>query len=272
MNLVVNARDAMPQGGRITLRAADVTIDESPLTPEEAPPCGAYVALTVADTGAGVPPDLLGRIFDPFFTTKPEGKGTGLGLAMVYGFVKQSNGYVYVDSTVDKGTTFTLYFPCASGRPGEDAGAAAGRVGIGTETILLVEDEEEPREVLARMLSACGYRVLVACGAEEALSIAAEHPSCIDLLVTDVVMPDMSGPEIVAALRQGRPRVRVLYVSGHADETVFGHGGGKKADALLRKPFDLPALSAKVRDALDSAAVPAGHEMTPVETPVESAA
>jgi CheY-like chemotaxis protein len=256
----------MPRGGRITLRAANVMVEESPRAPDEAPPRGAYVALTVTDTGTGISPDILSRIFEPFFTTKPEGKGTGLGLAMVYGFVKQSKGYIYVDSTVGKGTVFTLYFPRASGCPCAGVVAAAGRVGTGTETILLVEDEEELREVLVRMLSTCGYRVLVACGAEETLRIAAEHPGGIDLLVTDVVMPDMSGPDLAAALRRRHPRVRVLYVSGHVDEMVLGHGGGKETAALLRKPFDLSALSEKVRDALDRGGS-AVRKMTRVGTP-----
>jgi two-component system cell cycle sensor histidine kinase/response regulator CckA len=251
LNLVVNARDAMPNGGVLTLETSNVEMDSTfaqshfPHTP------GPYVLLAVSDTGMGMDAETQARIFEPFFTTKEKGKGTGLGLAMVYGIVKQSGGYIWVYSEVGKGTAFKIYLPRSEDEVDE---AIPGRSGVdaqqGTETLLLVEDEEAVRTLVRNVLRKKGYRVLEASQGEEALEFSELYRGRIDLLVTDVVMPQMNGRELARRLVKSRPEIKVLYISGYADNTVWSEGGLDSSGAFLQKPFSPEALARKVREVL----------------------
>ncbi|HVK15037.1 MAG TPA: response regulator [Gemmataceae bacterium] len=254
LNLAVNARDAMPGGGRLTVGTAEVGLAAGdPALDADCPP-GRYVRLTVADTGTGMPPDVQARIFEPFFTTKAPGKGTGLGLATVYGIVKLAGGSIRVASTVGKGTTFTVYVPAApGGATAPAATATAGPVARGDETILLVEDEPAVRKLARIALEAKGYRVLEAGNGMKALQEAERYSGPIHLLVTDVVMPEMGGRQLAEALSAKRPGVKILYMSGYTDDAVVRHGVSEAADRFLQKPFGPAALTAKVRAVLDSA-------------------
>ncbi len=250
MNLAVNARDAMPQGGTLTIATANVDLAPAPA---QAPalPAGPYSRLSVIDTGVGMSEEVLDRLFEPFFSTKERGKGTGLGLAMVYGTMKQTGGHIAVQSEVGKGTTFHLYFPRAV-PPVQEAAASAERTSDtrGSETILAVEDEAEVRDLLASMLEGLGYRVLAASDSTTAISAARAHEGPIDLLLTDVVLPGISGPALGRLLSNQRPEVRVLYVSGYLEGSGPGHGIPEDA-VLLHKPFSLEELAATVRRVLD---------------------
>jgi CheY-like chemotaxis protein len=206
--------------------------------------------LAVADTGCGMDRATLARVFEPFFTTKPVGKGTGLGLATVYGIVKQTNGSVFAYSEVGIGTTFKVYLPCTSdARPGLEATPPPAALG-GRETVLLVEDEESVRALTRRVLQAKGYEVLEASNGAEALALVARHAGPLHLLVTDVVMPRMSGRELATRLGDVRPGVKVLYVSGYTDDAVVRHGVLEAGAMFLQKPFSPDALARKVRDVL----------------------
>ncbi|MBV9993148.1 MAG: response regulator [Alphaproteobacteria bacterium] len=261
INLVVNARDAMPKGGTVTIRTANETVTTAAALGTAIMPAGDYVRIEVADTGIGISKEHLGKIFDPFFTTKPVGQGTGLGLATVYGIIKQTGGFITVDSEVGKGTTFRIYLPRY--RPEASAAAAAGASGeperasprdvTGQDTILLVEDEEAVRSFAARALRLRGYEVLEAAGGEEALEIVREHAATIHLLVTDVVMPNMDGPTLVRAVKRLRPDMAVIFMSGYAEEAF--RRNDEKAEELhfLPKPFGLKQLAAKVKDVLSQA-------------------
>ncbi len=251
VNLAINARDAMPDGGTLTIETSAVELDaeDARIHPEVA--CGPYVLLAVSDTGIGMDPETQAHAFEPFFTTKAPGEGTGLGLATVYGFVKQSGGYIYVDSEPGHGTSFKVYLPrvekAAAPAAAEPGPAAAG----GSETVLLVEDEAAVRGLASRVLAERGYTVLEAPDAEAALTLAATHPGPIELLVTDVVMPGLSGPELAERLAADRPATRVLYMSGYAEDH-FGRSGTLAEDiAYLPKPFTADALAHAVRDALE---------------------
>ncbi len=255
INLVVNARDAMPKGGTVTIRTANETVTTPAALGTAIMPAGDYVRIEVADTGIGISKEHLGKIFDPFFTTKPVGQGTGLGLATVYGIIKQTGGFITVDSEVGKGTTFRIYLPRY--RPEASATAAAieperavPRDVTGQDTILLVEDEEAVRSFAARALRLRGYEVLEASGGEEALEIVREHAATIHLLVTDVVMPNMDGPTLVRAVKRLRPDMAVIFMSGYAEEAF--RRNDEKAEELhfLPKPFGLKQLAAKVKDVL----------------------
>jgi PAS domain S-box-containing protein len=251
MNLVVNARDAMPKGGRLAITTANVDLDEEFVERHPGAKVGSYVAVSVRDTGTGMPPEVLGRMFEPFFTTKPLGQGTGLGLATVYGIVKQSSGHITVQSEPGAGTTVTCYFP----RLGADASAPQPEAPPdvpegGHETILLVEDEPMLREVVHRVLEQYGYRVLLASDGNEALAIAADHRGVIDLLVSDVVMPELSGPDLAERLARSRPTMRVLYISGFAPRVGSGSAPIGPQTAFLPKPFTPEALARKVREVL----------------------
>ncbi|MDE3116206.1 MAG: response regulator [Pseudomonadota bacterium] len=255
INLVVNARDAMPQGGIVTIRTENETVSAPVPIDTAIMPAGDYVRIDVADTGTGIPKENLGKIFDPFFTTKPTGQGTGLGLATVYGIVKQTGGFITVESEVGKGTTFRIYLPRFKG---EIAAAASPertqpRDVTGQDTILLVEDEDAVRSFAARALKLRGYNVLEASGGEEALEFVRDHGGAIQLLVTDVVMPNMDGPTLVRNVRRLIPDIRVIFMSGYAEDAFRRHD--EKAENLhfLPKPFGLKELAAKVKDVLSEA-------------------
>ncbi len=251
LNLAVNARDAMPDGGVLTITTANVEMDSAsaqthfPLSP------GPYVLLAFSDTGIGMDAETQARIFDPFFTTKDKGKGTGLGLAMVYGIVKQSGGYIWVYSEVGKGTTFKIYLPRSAGEVDESGpGRSLIEAQQGTETLLLVEDEEAVRALVRNVLKERGYRVMEASRGQDALELAEQYWGQIDLLVTDVVMPQMSGHELARRLANLHPQIKVLYISGYADNPDWYRGGPNSGVAFLQKPFSPEALAHKVREVL----------------------
>ena len=251
MNLAANARDSMPHGGTLTIETATVTLDEHDANTHLNMKAGSYVVLTVSDTGTGMTPEVQVRLFEPFFTTKEPGKGTGLGMATVYGIVMRSGGSVGVYSEVGKGTAVKVYFPQAD--PADvvvETPAVLARPHAGTQTVLLVEDEDGLRELSKRLLQRHGYTVLVAADAAEALRLFAEHPS-IDILLTDVVMPGASGPELTRQLMEQRPALRVIYMSGYTEEAIAQHGVIKPGVAFLNKPFTSDALGEKIREVLE---------------------
>ena len=251
MNLAVNAQDAMPSGGTLTLETANIELDERHGSAHLGVKPGQYVVLTVTDTGTGMTPQVQARLFEPFFTTKEVGKGTGLGLATVHGIVTRSGGSVDVQSEVGKGTSFRVYLPRAEMA---DVVAPAPppvvRPHAGVETVLVVEDAEGLRELTRRLLRRHGYTVLVAQNADEALRLFEATPS-IDLLLTDVVMPGASGPELTRQLLEQRPALKVIYMSGYTDEAILQHGALKPAVAFLHKPFTSDTLGRKIREVLD---------------------
>jgi len=253
VNLAVNARDAMPTGGRLTIETANVEIDSEYAASHVDVQPGHYVVLAVSDTGEGMDAETQARIFEPFFTTKREGRGTGLGLATVFGIVKQSGGNVSVYSEPAHGTTFKLYLPRAEHSLAQDEHEPASATLLGgSETILLVEDEDLVRDLERQLLEECGYTVLEARDAQRALDLAASHGGPIDLLLTDVVMPGLGGRELVERLTPDRPRMKVLYSSGYADDAVVRHGVLEAEVEFLAKPFTPSALAAKVREVLDA--------------------
>lgn len=250
MNLAVNARDAMPTGGRLTIETRYVTIgDDDPLAAPGTKP-GRYARLRVADTGHGMTEEVRSKIFEPFFTTKGVGKGTGLGLAVVHGVVEQCGGHIGVSSTVGVGTTFALLFPVATEAAAGPSSAVVRLAARGTETVLLVEDEDTVRTIARIALTIQGFTVLEAGSGAGAIRLAADHPGPIHLLVTDVVMPEMGGRQLAEAVRTHRPGLRVLYMSGYTDDAVIHHGV-ESTDAFIQKPFTPLGLARKVRAALD---------------------
>jgi two-component system cell cycle sensor histidine kinase/response regulator CckA len=254
MNLAANSRDAMPQGGRCTIETRDVYLDEQYIDRKRAIiPVGRYAVLSMTDTGAGIAADHLSHVFEPFYTTKPSGKGTGLGLATVYGIVKQNHGFVWAYSEPGMGTIFKIYLPCVQERVATidipDAGAETVLRGI--ETVLLVEDEDPLRRAAAEFLSLRGYTVLEARDGLDALSVTKNYGSTIHLTVTDVVMPHMSGGQLAKELEMLRPETRVLFVSGYAGQTVIDHKVVDLENNFLQKPFTLKQLAGKVRTVLD---------------------
>ncbi|HVZ41920.1 MAG TPA: response regulator [Candidatus Kapabacteria bacterium] len=256
MNLAVNAADAMPSGGRLTIETHRAGADIGALLKDLNLASGDYVALVVSDTGTGMSPEVMAHIFEPFFTTKGPGKGTGLGLATVYGIVRQSGGHVVVDSQPDQGTSFTIYLPCAGsgGRPVEPEPERKPLPG-GNETILLVEDEEGVRSLARRILRQCGYTVLDAGTGEEAMRLCVAHDGAIHLLLTDVVLPEAGGRQVAERLAIDRPQMKVLYMSGYTDDAVLRHGVFESEVAFLQKPFTPEALAERVRGVLDGAGV-----------------
>jgi PAS domain S-box-containing protein len=251
VNLAVNARDAMPSGGRLTVETANVTLDASYAAYHlEAQP-GDYVLITVSDTGIGMTDEVKAHLFEPFFTTKEVGKGTGLGLATVYGIVKQSGGHIWVYSEEGEGTTFKIYLPRATSvaRPPSGLGGIKDVRG-GEETILVVEDNDEVRDLALRMLAGQGYTMLEARNGQEALQISAGYTCSIHLLLTDIVMPGISGKDLAQQLSQARPGLKVLFMSGYSD-IAFGHHQGVETDNFLQKPFSPMDLARKVRAVLD---------------------
>jgi len=258
LNLTVNARDAMPTGGRLTIETADVEIGQDTIAGGETLKAGRYVLLAVSDTGTGMTPEVLKHVFEPFFTTKPRGKGTGLGLSTVYGIVTQTGGTITVDSDVGRGTVFRIYFPAAVSRaelepePERDRGASGQPSDKrGHETILLVEDETDVRRLTAEMLTRQGYTVLEASSGPDAIRIWEENQEQIDLVLTDVVMPRMSGQELASTLKSWRPELKIVYMSGYTDDVVARHGGIDRT-VLLHKPFTSDSLIRMIRSVLDS--------------------
>ena len=266
MNLAINARDAMPRGGRLTIETARATFGENDERPGRGLTLpGSYVVLRVSDTGVGIPRDQIARVFEPFFTTKEVGKGTGLGLSTVYGIVKQSGGYVWVESEEGHGAVFSVFLPTASGqavRPRDTPRPTQPAQLAGTETVLVAEDEAAVAAVTCRTLRRAGYRVLAAANGREALKLAAEHDGRIDLLLTDVIMPELGGRDLSEQIRAARPDIRVLYMSGYTHNEIDGRGLMQKDAAFLHKPFEVRELAAAVRAALapprDGHGVPTG--------------
>jgi PAS domain S-box-containing protein len=250
LNLAVNARDAMPGGGTLSISTSVVELDEVYSRQHVGAKPGRYVMLAVSDSGCGMDPETRTRVFEPFFTTKEVGKGTGLGLSMVYGIVKQSGGYIWVYSELGLGTTFKIYLPATEAPAESLQPRVAASAPTGTETILLVEDEDGVRELLEEILTAQGYHVLAASRGVEALQISELLDEDIQVLVTDVVMPHMSGHELAMRLRARRPGLRVLYLSGYTDEAIAHHGDIEVDADFLQKPFTRAALATKVRDVL----------------------
>jgi hypothetical protein len=251
LNLAVNARDAMPRGGKLTIETADAELDATYAAAHQGVSPGRYVMLAVSDTGVGMDPVTQARIFQPFFTTKEPGKGTGLGLSTVDAIVRQHRGHVWLYSEPGKGTVFKVYLPLATEAAAPAEAAAPVAPLRGRETVLVVEDTQAVRALVARVLEGLGYTVLEAADASMAEVVAARHPGVIDLLLTDVVMPGDSGPELARRLAGTRPGMRVLYTSGYADEAVVHHGVVAAGAAYLQKPFTPDALARKARDVLD---------------------
>ncbi len=250
MNLVVNAKDAMPEGGRLTLQSSDVTVRQNPSHHRFIQP-GRYAVISVSDTGHGMDKETKSRIFEPFFTTKEKGKGTGLGLSTVYGIVKQSNGYVFAQSEPGAGTTFYVYLPRVEDAAEELSPAKSlDNETDGSETILLVEDEESVRELVRITLVSRGYKVLEAEDGEAGLRVAESFKEPIDILITDVMMPGIGGRDLAKKLLALRPGVSVLYLSGYTEDAIMTQGASVPAIAFLQKPFSLQNLARKVREIL----------------------
>jgi CheY-like chemotaxis protein len=257
MNLAVNARDAMPEGGRLVIETSNVELDSgdgAAAHPEARP--GRYVVMTLTDTGHGMDEAVRRQIFDPFFTTKEVGKGTGLGLSTVYGIVRQSDGWIDVSSEVGIGTTFKVYLPRidAGSVPEEKAPVTAAEGG--NETVLVVEDQDSVRLFTTATLNQHGYRVLESPNGDEAIALAAGYPERLDLLLTDVVLPGMNGKELSERLKTVRPDLKVLFISGYTADVISEHGVLERGLAFLHKPFSPEELAAKVREVLVSPAAP----------------
>jgi two-component system cell cycle sensor histidine kinase/response regulator CckA len=254
INLAVNARDAMPRGGRLQIgtRTRALDADAAAVWQVEA---GPYVQLTVRDTGGGIPADVLPHVFEPFFTTKATGRGTGLGLATVHGIVRQAGGAISVESEPGRGTTFTVLLPAAPAAPAADAVVVVPSPDRGSETVLVVEDDPQVRRIIVGMLETRGYHVLASSDERQALATAQSAPH-IDMLVSDVVLPEMSGPEVAERVRSAHPAIGVLFVSGYTADTVASRGVASRGASFLQKPFTGRQLGRSVRDVLDARRAP----------------
>ena len=253
MNLAVNARDAMPDGGSLSIETANVYLDEVYAEHHIDVRAGHYIMLVVSDSGSGMDTKTLSNIFEPFFTTKEQGKGTGLGLATVYGIVKQSGGHIWVYSEPDKGTTFKVYLPQVEEEPSSwDTPIEPELLPLGTETVLLAEDDLQVREFTSRVLRRLGYKVLEASNGQEALAVAGKTAGGIDILLTDVVMPQIGGKQLSEKLNLERPEIEVLFLSGYTADSIVHHGVLEEGVAFLHKPFTAGDLGRKVREILDT--------------------
>jgi CheY-like chemotaxis protein len=278
LNLAVNSRDAMPAGGKLTITARQVELDENDSRNHEGAPAGKYVMLSVSDTGAGMDIETQAHIFEPFFTTKAPGKGTGLGLATVYGVVKQSDGWIWVDSKPGRGTTFQIYLPCVQESGGEEntvhetliekipqhesqapkestsrSVPSSETSPKGTETVMVVEDQDGIRDIVRESLRRNGYKVLIANDGDEALQMAGAYPDPIHLLITDLVMPNIGGRELAQRLTPQRPAMKVLFMSGYSEQSALEIEATSQSATVLQKPFSLEALARNVRRVLDEA-------------------
>jgi CheY-like chemotaxis protein len=251
VNLAVNARDAMPQGGRVTLATAEVVLDAAYVRRHEGAQAGPHIQLSVTDTGIGMDAATVLRIFEPFFTTKGPGRGTGLGLSTVYGIVRQSGGTIDVESEPGHGTTFRVNLPVEVETVTEEVVAAPPPVAPGWETILLVEDEADVRDLARDILRECGYTVLEAGDAQQAMSVASAHAGAIHLLLTDVVMPGASGRDLVQRISPVRPTMKIVYMSGYTDDAIVHHGVLDAGVTLIAKPFSPEDLARRIRSVLD---------------------
>jgi two-component system cell cycle sensor histidine kinase/response regulator CckA len=262
VNLAVNARDAMPDGGKLTVKTANVTTDEATHMSYKGMPAADYVRINITDTGTGIPAEIVDKIFEPFFSTKEVGKGTGLGLSTVYGIVKQTGGFVYVDSEAGKGTSFHIFLPRhrpelevqpepqAANGAAKDVAAKPRADLTGQGTILLVEDEDGLRSLNARGLRSRGYSVIEASNGVEAMEALEEKDGAVDLVVSDVVMPEMDGPTLLREMRKRNPNLKIIFVSGYAEEAFDKSLPENEQFAFLPKPFALSALVEKVKETM----------------------
>ena len=260
MNLVVNARDAMPDGGKLTIETGTVQLDEAYSARELGVKPGAHVTISITDTGTGMDEETQSHLFEPFFTTKERGRGTGLGLATAYGIIRQSGGAIGMISELGHGTTARIYLPVVEPKqetPVEANAPVEARSGV--ETILLVEDEARVRKLIVSLLSRRGYKILEAARSDEAIRLASAHKGPIHLALVDVVMPEMSGPEVIRHIAAHRPEMRVLFISGYTDEAIIHYKIGESGAAFLSKPFLPEALARKVREVLDARDTSAGQ-------------
>jgi two-component system cell cycle sensor histidine kinase/response regulator CckA len=258
VNLAVNARDAMPNGGTLTVRTANVTVEESrKINPDQMPP-GEYVLCELEDTGTGMPAEILEKIYEPFFSTKEVGKGTGLGLSTVYGIVKQTGGFIFCQSELGKGTTFRIYLPRHYREPAKEEGETRLDKQVkkqdltGKGTVLLVEDEDAVRAFASRALASRGYKVLEADSGEMALRLFGENHDTIDLVLSDVVMPEMDGPTLLKELRKRGAKTKIVFISGYAEDAFEKNLEGQTDFAFLPKPFTLKQLAEAVKQAMES--------------------
>jgi CheY-like chemotaxis protein len=251
INLATNARDAMPAGGKLIIESANVMLDELYCQGDSQARAGQFVMLAVSDTGEGIRREIRTQIFEPFFSTKPKGRGTGLGLATVYGIVRQSGGFIQVYSEPAVGTTIKVYLPRADGATAAAVRAPVAEYPKGAETVLLVEDEALVRGLAGRVLDTHGYTVLSAADAEEALIQCERHAGDVDLLLTDVILPATNGVELHDRLRDLRPGIKALFMSGYTDDVIAHHGVLREGMRFIQKPFTMLALTRKVRQALE---------------------